>query len=72
MDTTKVIVTLLILTIVLSIATVAFTAFSGNNVTIRNERGNADRATVGIYVEDPNIGPATGGSNVGLYVEDSE
>ncbi len=69
MDTTKVIVTLLVLTIILSIATVAFTAFSSNKAVIVSQEG-ASTATVGLYVEGGQ--PATGSSNVGLYVENNK
>ena len=66
MDTTKVIVTLLILTIVLSVATVAFNALSGGKtVTVDNSK-RVDTATVGLYIEGGQ--PVTEKATVGLSV----
>ena len=66
MDTTKVIVTLLILTIVLSVATVAFNAYAGGKTVVVDTSKKSDTATVGLYVEGGQ--PATGKANVGLSV----
>ncbi len=70
MDTNKVIVTLLVLTIILSLATVAFTAFSANDTVFVNGLRSSDRATVGLYVEGGTPIVGTDNANVGLYVEE--
>lgn len=64
MDPKKVIVTLLILTIILSIATIAFQVFVGGKTTAVKST-STDRATVGLYVQEH---PVIDDSNVGLYV----
>jgi hypothetical protein len=70
MDTTKVIVTLLILTIVLSVATVAFNALSGGKTVTVNHSKGADTATVGLFVEGG--APAADKATVGLSVVDNQ
>ncbi len=73
MDTKKVIITLLILTIVLSLLTIAFNTLSEKKIFI-DERKSGDQATVGLYVEGgkPIVGSTNNdNSNVGLYVEGS-
>ncbi|HLF53571.1 MAG TPA: hypothetical protein VI544_00140 [Candidatus Nanoarchaeia archaeon] len=70
MDNKKVIVTLLILTIILSILTVAFTLTGSNKVFVERRPGT-DQATVGLYVEGGapiSRGSSNDNSNVGLYV----
>lgn len=70
MDTTKVIATLLVLTIILSIATIALNAFGNNGATVKLDKSKgADTATVKLYVEGGM--PVTEKSNVGLYVEET-
>jgi hypothetical protein len=66
MDTTKVIVTLLILTIVLSVATVAFNALSGGKTIVVDKANRSDTATVSLVVEGGK--PVTQSANVGLSV----
>ena len=68
MDTTKVIVTLLILTIVLSVATVAFNVLAGDKITLRDDSKRADVATVSFEVEC-RIPSVADKASVGLYVE---
>ena len=70
MDTTKVIMTLLILIIVLSVATVAFNALSGNKTASAGESEGAHTATVGIYVEAGQ--PAAEKNNSGLLGEEGQ
>jgi len=66
MDTKKVIVTLLVLTIILSVLTVAFTLTGGRGNFDRGK--NTDQATVGLYIE-PTANPVgNNDANVGLYV----
>lgn len=71
MDNKKVIVTLLILTIILSVLTVAFT-LTGSNKVFVERRPSTDQATVGLYVEGgapiSSGGSSNDNSNVGLYV----
>lgn len=67
MDTNKVIVTLLVLTIVLSVATVAFGTVSSNKTAVVPGQEGKSIATVGIYVAGGQ--PVTENANVGLYVE---
>lgn len=70
METKKVIVTLLVLTIILSVLTVAFTLTGGKTLFI-DQRKSTDQATVGLYVEGgtPEITASTNdNANVGLYV----
>ena len=70
MDNKKVIVTLLILTVVLSVLTVAFTLTSSNKIFVE-KRPSTDQATVGLYVEGGapvSRGSSNDNSNVGLYV----
>jgi hypothetical protein len=66
MNTTKVIVTLLILTIVLSVVTIAFNAVSGGK-TVVNDSKRADTATIGLYIDGAQA-PAAQNANVGLSV----
>lgn len=68
MDTNKVIVILLVLTIVLSVATVAFTTLSAGNQSVKLNQERKAVATLGLYVEGGQ--PATEGGNVGLYVQE--
>ena len=67
MDTNKVIVTLLVLTLVLSVATVAFSAMAGNRTAVVPGQESKSIATLGIYVTGGP--PVTENANVGLYVE---
>jgi hypothetical protein len=66
MDTTKVIVTLLILTIVLSVATVAFNALSGGKTVTVGHSRSADTATISLVIGGEE--PVTQNANVGLSV----
>ncbi len=71
MDTNKVIVTLLVLAIVLSVATVAFNAFSGDKTVQLVDTDDKATATVSLQV----LGDApktSEGANVGLYVESGQ
>ena len=68
MDTNKVIVTLLVLTILMSVVTITFNAIGNNGVIVKMDKSNrADTATVSLVVEGGQ--PTTDGANVGLYVE---
>ena len=71
MDTKKVIVTLLILAMILSVLTIAFNMSLKKGTIIINKRGSTDQATVGLYVEGEEKKPAAStndNANVGLYV----
>ena len=67
MDTKKVIVTLLILTIILSVLTVAFTLTGGNGYSA-DRKMSTDQATVGLYISDAEHLLDSDGADVGLYV----
>ena len=68
MDTKKVIVTILILTIILSVLTVAFTLTGGKGYFA--EKRSSDQATVGFEIKDINapVIQDNSNANVGLYV----
>ena len=70
METKKIIMTLLVLTIILSVATVVLNMTSGskNSTVMVNNIKGTDTATVGLFVEGGKPVTTNDKSNVGLYV----
>ena len=66
MKASKVVVTLLILVIVLSVVTIAFSAISLNKTAQLGEHNAGSTATVSLVIEGENT---SDGGNVGLYIE---
>ena len=66
MDTKKVIVTLLILAIILSVLTVAFTLTGSSGYFA--EKKSTDQATVGLYIANSADLVDNNDASVGLYV----
>ena len=71
METKTIIMTLLVLTILFSIATVAFDMLSGSGTVVHKIARGHGSASVGLFVEggEPSLGNSN--SNIGFFVEGS-